>query len=207
MPGKVVFDLDDFREDTNALDLLFRMKARWPKFKVTLFTIPTKCSPRFLQEIKQISWIEMAMHGWEHLPLEFDKMSKNDTLKYLSIAESWNVFEKGFKGPHWRTSQGTLDALQERGWWVAGNADPNSRPNGERFPEGLPVYFANGDLITNKGDRYGNFHREHGHIGALDCVNDLRQIWLLLQQRFSEDTEWFTCGDVIRQFYGEQPKT
>jgi len=201
MPLNVIFDLDDFCEDFNDLDILFKMKARWPDFKCTLFTIPMKCSPRFLQEIKQIPWIQMAVHGWEHIPVECQAWSREDARKFLRIAEKWGVFVKGFKAPMWRLSQGTVDALTDEGWWLADNSDPASNPNGVVCKDTLKRYFAGGNEMI-PGRTYGNYHREHGHHNCLNCGNDVRQMYHIYLQRFPEDTKFFFIEDVLKQMYG-----
>src|SRR3990167_6719133 len=61
-----IVEADDFqnRYDRNGLNFLFYWKAKYPKFKITLFTIPEKTSNELLCGLP--SWIEIAVHGFNH---------------------------------------------------------------------------------------------------------------------------------------------
>ncbi len=65
-----IVEADDFQDkyDRNGLEMLFYWKAKYPKFKITLFTIPNKTSEKMLSLIggRHYDWIEFAMHGWDH---------------------------------------------------------------------------------------------------------------------------------------------
>ena len=64
-----IVEADDFmdRYDRNGLNFLFYWKAKFPKFKITLFTIPDRTSDPFISLIrKHFDWIEFAVHGWNH---------------------------------------------------------------------------------------------------------------------------------------------
>lgn len=198
-----IFDFDDMRQDENALDYLFRMKARWPGFKVTLFTIPMQCSRSFLSAVSEIDWIQLAVHGWEHKKCECETWDFDTALTYLKTVEEWKnskgdaVFVRGFKAPNWRLKQPTVDALVAReGYWLADNPDPASNPHGVVVPDTLPRYFfsSNDFAIGMNASRY---HREHGHIGCLDCHNDIRQTFHHLMDKYPEDQEFAFIDDVM----------
>jgi len=61
-----IVEADDFqdRHDRNGLNFLFWWKSIYPKFKITLFTIPDKTSNDLLIDLP--SWIEIAVHGFNH---------------------------------------------------------------------------------------------------------------------------------------------
>ena len=65
-----IVEADDFQDkyDRNGLEMLFYWKAKYPKFKITLFTIPNKTSLEMLSLIigQHWTWIELAIHGWDH---------------------------------------------------------------------------------------------------------------------------------------------
>lgn len=64
-----IVEADDFQDkyDRNGLEMLFYWKAKYPKFKITLFTIPNKTSKGMFQLMsKHLDWIEFAVHGWDH---------------------------------------------------------------------------------------------------------------------------------------------
>ena len=204
MPGqKIILDFDDFCEDGNSLDYLFRLRARFPKFKVTLFTIPAKCSTEFLKAVKEIPWIQMALHGHEHLPVECETWKEHEAHTFLlHDHEAGGVFPfvKGWKSPQWRSSQGTLEALHKLGYWVANNADPASNPNNCDYSK-LPQYFANGSQVVPGHN--GGYQREHGHINCLVTNNDIRQYWHYLLGRIEPDAEFFFIDDVMKEYYPE----
>ena len=80
---KVVVDFDDFRESDNRLDLLYRIRSKFPGFKATLYTIPMQNSLAFLEEISRIEWLELHPHGWEHFPYESSFWTKDQADRYL----------------------------------------------------------------------------------------------------------------------------
>lgn len=64
-----IVEADDFQDkyDRNGLEMLFYWKAKYPKFKITLFTIPNKTSEELLYLLSpHRDWIELAVHGWDH---------------------------------------------------------------------------------------------------------------------------------------------
>lgn len=199
----VILDFDDFREDENSLDYLYRLRAKFPNFKVTLFTIPAKCSPEFLKAVKEIPWIQMAVHGHEHSPVECETWKQHEARTFLQHdfeAGGIKPFVRGFKAPQWRMSQGTIAACQELGFWVANNAEAGSNPNNCHYPDELPQYFANGSQVA-PGIHAGKYHREHGHIGCLVTNNDIRQYWHYLLTRIPHDANFHFIDDVMKELY------
>jgi hypothetical protein len=63
-----IVEADDFQDkyDRNGLNYLFYWKAKYPNFRITLFTIPDKTSQTFKNLIDQCNWIEIAVHGFNH---------------------------------------------------------------------------------------------------------------------------------------------
>jgi len=202
----VILDFDDFGESVNSLDLLFRMRAHWPQFKVTLFTVPMHCSKEFLRAVKEIPWIQLAIHGWEHKPVECEEWSALNAKAHVVNALEWGVFVRGFKAPQWRLGPGILEALKEQGdFWVADNADPASNPFGHDKPKELMYYYANGkDLIP--GTFSNDYDREHGHINCLDAHNDIRQMFHGFIEKYPKETKFHFIDDVVRQSYADQKK-
>lgn len=131
----VVLDIDDFSLEVNGFDYLFKLKALYPKLKVSLFTIPfdyehyKSMFDYQREEIiailkKNSDWIEIIPHGLTHKQSEFltanynavkvalhavDEIFKKQGLKYV----------KGFKAPFWEYSQAVIDVLDEMGWFMA----------------------------------------------------------------------------------------
>lgn len=160
--GTAILDLDDFHEDDNQLDKLYKLRCRLPTFKVNLFTIPGRCSRCFIEEVRKIEWVNMVPHGFVHdTPRECEKWEYEESLSYLRGLEETG-WERGFKAPGWNISDGMYQALQERGWWVADHPK-----NALRRPRGLRYY----DWTLNK-------NALHGHIGHLAPIdNEIEQLW------------------------------
>lgn len=149
-----VVDLDDFCEDNNGLDMLYRLKAAVPTLKVNLFTIPGRCTTSFLEEVRKLDWIDMIPHGYIHrTSRECEQWAYSQSRDYLDWIEDLG-YTKGFKSPGWQTSDGLFRALAERGYWVADQAY-----NNDRRPPELCAYLLDAP------------HKVHGHIGHLGGHN------------------------------------
>lgn len=147
-----IVDADDFSEDNNGLNNLMFLKSHIPGFKITLFTIPGRCSKKFLKEIKKLDWIDMVPHGWLHpTPIEAKDWTYKESVEYLERIKPLNL-TKGFKAPGWQISDGMYKALKKCGYWVA-----DQEYNDSRRPKGLKVY---------KIDEPGKLHFHIGHMGG-----------------------------------------
>lgn len=98
-------EADDFQDkyDRNGLDMLFYWKAKYPNFRITLFTIPNKTSQAFLQLITpHRDWIELAVHGWNHdSNFECWEWTEEKINAYLDRIEKTGAYIKMFKAPGW----------------------------------------------------------------------------------------------------------
>jgi SAM-dependent methyltransferase len=121
---EVVFELDDECDETSALPELLKLKERFPKLKVTLFCIPSKCSSEHIQKLQQYDWIELGVHGWFHDTKEHGRAQESnhwteeEANKYLDMAEEMNCFKKTFRPPGWGLNQETYKVLIERGYII-----------------------------------------------------------------------------------------
>ena len=99
MSRKIVLNFDDFCDENNKLNLLYKLKEALPKLKVTLFVIPMKTSLDLLHKVSLIDWIEMAMHGLYHTPKEFGMYDKETAIEKIKEAEdiTQGLLVKGFK--------------------------------------------------------------------------------------------------------------
>lgn len=110
-----IVESDDFQDkyDRNGLEMLFYWKAKYPKFKITLFTIPNKTSEgmRDLME-RNKDWIELAWHGWDHdsnyecWEWDYDKTialgNRLDKMESVDIEHyGGKSYKKIFKAPGW----------------------------------------------------------------------------------------------------------
>lgn len=107
-----IVEADDFQDkfDRNGLNFLFYWKTKYPKFKITLFTIPDKTSDLLLKLVfAHRDWIELAVHGWNH-ESNFEcygwDYDKTQTLmeRVTSKTDQYYVtkyYKKIFKAPGW----------------------------------------------------------------------------------------------------------
>lgn len=115
-----IVEADDFmdRWDRNGLNFLFAWKAKYPNFKITLYTIPNRTSQRMLDLLMatHYDWIELAIHGWDHESnyecwgwnYDRTKMFMERTLKEYTTPGGNPLYTKNFKAPGWMIT-GTQD--------------------------------------------------------------------------------------------------
>jgi peptidoglycan/xylan/chitin deacetylase (PgdA/CDA1 family) len=148
----VVFDLDDFAEepDRNCLDLLKKIKAKFPNLKVTLFSIPyynNKDQTPFFHKVvaENRDWIQLGIHGWTHHS-NFECQEWEFVTAYKLIKKAWEYgcFEKLFKAPGWQISRDTYTVLKNAGFICADHKESvytePGVPNKDRRPKHLRVY-------------------------------------------------------------------
>ncbi len=100
-----IVEADDFMDQANrnGLDYLFYWKNKYPKFKITLFTVPDKTSMEFLNLIGfPNEWTELAVHGFTHETnfecWDWDEITTNTLMERI---ERIGKYEKIFKAPGW----------------------------------------------------------------------------------------------------------
>lgn len=160
----IYVDLDDFSEDNAHLELLEEVREQVPQFRVTLFTIPGRCSRGFLEMVgEKMPWVRMIPHGWSHHSnRECERWGYEDSLAYLRrMRHSYPCMGQGFKAPGWQISDGMYKALLEMGYWVA-----DQQYNNYRRPPGLRAYLL---------DSSNKIHGHLGHLGGFNA-NELRTI-------------------------------
>ena len=125
---KVVLSLDDLGfEASEDYETLLQLREKFPKFKVTLFGVPTKISQKRFEELEETKFIQVAMHGWNHNTVEeclkWKDLAaiKNYLCWWEELCERFSCVVKGFKGPGWKLSNEVCKVLNERGWWIAVN--------------------------------------------------------------------------------------
>jgi hypothetical protein len=148
-------DLDDFAESNQDWELIQALKRQIPNLKLNLFTIPGKCSWNFIEEMRKIEWIHLIPHGHIHSSSrECEHWSYGVAKFHLQSLEKEGWIH-GWKSPGWQISDGTYQALLERGWWVADQAYNNARR-----PSDLRAYLLDSSF------------KLHGHIGHWGARND-----------------------------------
>lgn len=133
---KISLSLDDFSVVQNRLDLLLKLKDKFPNFKVSMFTIPIDKQMDYgpyliredsLKEIRKcLDWIQIIPHGLHHNGREAKHWTKDQFKNEIvpQIAEAFNKdalpFVRGFKAPHYAISEGVSGGLKELGWRLFG---------------------------------------------------------------------------------------
>lgn len=183
----LIVDFDDFAENNNRLDLLFKLKELNAKFKATLFTVPSQTSVKFLQNLNNKmldtsgeKWLEYAVHGYNHTYLECKYWFFSDSHYFLALAEESGLYAKGFKAPYWEMSKDLYDVLLDRGYWIA----DHDRNDGMR-PLSLPCY------------KVDNRNSIHGHIQNV-CGNGIEETFEYLLGRIKNETEFKFISEVIK---------
>ncbi len=166
-----IVEADDFQDkyDRNGLEMLFYWKAKYPKFKITLFTIPNKTSKEMLSLIhRNYDWINLAVHGFNHDSnfecWEWDYQKTKDLIdrtaqmgKCFETRPDFNIYKPIFKAPGWMITDKTAG-------YVADESLPISKD-----PQG--VYRALKEMDFIVVDRHYNKDAriEGGKYICIDC--------------------------------------
>lgn len=203
---KVAIEYDDFSCKNHHLDVLEEFHDHYPDFKVTLFTVPwevrfgrnlkestpitlPKFKP-FVEAINKADWIEIALHGLTHAPMEFAEVSYEGAIKRLVIGMKMfeNVgiknFTKIFKAPQWALSPEGKRAAEDMGFkvvedgyfnWNLANDEPNKD--------------AKEPFIM------------HGHVQD-DCDNGMEETMFRVL-KLPSDTEFLFLSDILKAEKGK----
>jgi hypothetical protein len=151
-PSKICYlDFDDFGEFNNRLDWLWTLKNHFPNFKVNLFTIPTNYNGKFTVYIKSLNWIQVCVHGNEHINNE-------------DVGEDWlktfqGYFASVYRAPFWQLSDVMYERLKKLGYKIMVHPDD--------LREGIKYNWNLKDSPPPLDILYG-----HGHIQDV-CENGL----------------------------------
>lgn len=96
-----IVESDDTEDhfDRNGLNYLFYWKAKYPRFKISLFTIPGKTSREMVALLEKLDWIELLVHGFTHssnfecFDWDYDKTKE--------LMAPLGKYKKIFKAPGW----------------------------------------------------------------------------------------------------------
>lgn len=197
---KVAIEYDDFSPTNSNFGILENFKEHYPNFKVTLFTVPweirfgrsmkestpitlKKFKP-FVDAINECDWIEIALHGLTHAPVEFSELSYEATIKRIVIGMKMfeNVgiknFAKIFKAPQWEISREAEQAARDMGFIVVKDG------------------YYNWNLAKDKpnADAVEPFIM-HGHVQD-DCDNGMQETQHRVM-KLPVDTEFMFLSDVL----------
>lgn len=205
---KVVCELDDFSILRSRMDLLLELKSHFPKFKVSLFTIPfdyeyemgtmRTLRPQRLKEIHtNMGWMEFIPHGAMHLPREFEHADRAFMDTFIEniekeFAKDGLPMVKGFKPPYWLWNQDVVDSLDAHGWWGAVNRDEPNPIVPKRFYK-----------YTHSIHEPGFWHvrqevlKLHGHMTA-PSANNLEDCIVNLL-KLPADVDWCFASEFVEE--------
>lgn len=184
-----IIDSDDLSDEYDPYDMLVDVKSRFPKFKITLFAIPTKCSPALIKKYDELDWVELAVHGYTHDPnTEFQNATYEETdMKMLAgFVKLGARAVKLFKAPGWQISDPTLQWLKDNDWAVM-----DQYYNNERRPEGLKTLV----YADNPKEDGGAFNVLHTHTWDC-CDNDIHK--MLQHPPFDAETEFLFVSEAAK---------
>lgn len=173
----MIFDTDDLFEGHDRLDLLVELKLANPLFRMTAFAVPGLGSDAYWESLPD--WIELAAHGWKHPhPREAENWTYEEALEVLLCTPL--RFVEGFKAPGWQISDGTYQACDELGWWIA-----DQHYNDHRRPAGIRFHC--------EGDG------EHLHTHVQDWgSNGLNESWPTILERVTAAKSFELISEVVR---------
>jgi hypothetical protein len=180
----LIFDTDDLWEGHDRMDLLYKLRAANPLFRMTAFAVPSRCSDAYIDSLPD--WIEVVPHGWDHgdPPVdggEWRDWSYDQMLDLIDEIEDRSPrWARGAKAPGWVISDGCLRALADCGWWVA-----DQRYNDDRRPAGLRVHCE------------GEGEHVHTHVQNV-CGNGLEETFPALLARVRRATSFELVSEVVR---------
>jgi hypothetical protein len=187
---KVCLDTHDFIISNPRFDLLYRLKDRFPDFKVSLFTIPSKDG--LLEEVKKnLDWIQIIPHGLYHTPYELSGCSYNQFREDIipKIVKIFNdnglPFIEGFCAPHWRWNSEVTRALDDMGWWGAISPARPRMPRTKRFYSytcAINEEFPNLDVLKLHG------HMETTRNSLVSCIDNIMKL---------DNPEWHFVTEFI----------
>ena len=166
-----IVEADDFQDkyDRNGLEMLFYWKTKYPKFKISLFTIPNKTSNEMLRLLQNHGdWIELLWHGWDHdsnyecWEWDYEKTKSLGHRLYTKVGEhEERMYKKFFKAPGWMISG------DEKG---TGSGYP-LQPHNRLAADNQAVYKALRDMNFVVFDRHYNaqFRPEGLECVCVDC--------------------------------------
>jgi hypothetical protein len=150
-----ILDFDDLCDTNDPYDTLVRLHDRDQNFKVTLFAIPSRCSPELLKKYDGIrDWCVLGIHGWRHSRHECLAWTSEETVEKIDKSlEFFPGFQKLFKAPNWEICDEVYQGLSMCNVAVADHIR-----NIEILPMGMKHYIYN---VRYRDDPY---QRLHGHI-------------------------------------------
>ena len=179
-----IVEADDFQNkyDRNGLEMLFYWKAKYPKFKISLFTIPNKTSDELIKLLSpHQDWIELLVHGFDH-DSNFECWGWDyDKTKALMHRINSKILANFFK----EDSKDQVRPAYQRffkapGWTITGDENGKGcgyplQPQNALFADNQAIYKALRDDGFVIFDRHYNvdFRPKDAKVVCVDCNPDI----------------------------------
>lgn len=205
---KTIFEVDDLGFLLPGFDDLLRLKKSFPDFKVTAFTIPfphqffgdnakqfkTKKYKQWAQIVNSYEWLEVAIHGFHHVPFEFDCSYQ----KAETAIRAWeNLFReiglkysKIFRAPYWQYSYDSIQALKDNGYTVCIDRN-HPRP----VPEGTKTYMYNWSF--EEAIPPSDVIKGHGHFVGQN-QNNIKECLPNILNQIPTEAKFITLGEYLK---------
>jgi hypothetical protein len=169
--------MDDLADSTvDSLQYIEAFKVARPAFKVTLFTIPARCSQATLDTARALDakygggWLQLAPHGWYHTRGECLGWTQAEAVAKITAARDCGIDAPIFRAPAWLLDVDTYRACHELGYVVASHTDFRV-PRSRRGDLGdVKEYVYNDVRYRLKGTR-----SIHGHLSPVSG-NDIKDM-------------------------------
>lgn len=198
---KIALEYDDWSPTNSNFHLLEKVREHYPNFKVTMFTVPwevrfggslSESTPitlpkydKWVEAVRESPWIEVALHGLTHAPMEFAELSYDAAIKRIVIGMKMienrglqDNFTKIFKAPQWAISRDAKRAAEDMGFKVV--EDHYYTWN---LADGIPSTLDDTVLIA-----HGHVQDEMGN-GMAETLHKLLKL--------PPDTEWKFLSEVL----------
>lgn len=199
---KIALEFDDFSPRNTSFGVLEDIKDHYPHFKVTMFTVPWEIrfgdqtpitEPKFdpwVQAVKKSTeWLEIALHGLTHVPMEFAEIKLEDAHKRIVIGRK--MFENRgitlapiFKAPHWAISQEGIKSANDLGFDVV-----NDHYYNWNLADECP--FTKEQILKDDGIIIA-----HGHVQRV-CGNGIEEVAHKLLQ-LPPETEFIFLSEALK---------
>lgn len=187
----VVVDFDDLCDNTvDTLDILCALRAKYPQFKATIFTIPARCSEetiakaREANHLAQENWMQLAPHGWRHTRGECLSWTDTEAVDKIRLAKSLGIDAPVFRAPAWLLDADVYDACGALHYVVASH-DEFRVPN-----TGVKEY-----IYNHRRKHRTKFIGIHGHLTPV-MGNFIRDMLHRGDLNFADDTTFLFPQDV-----------
>jgi len=195
-----VVDFDDYCDNTmsDTIGPLIQLKEKYPKLKVTLFTIPSRTSQAAIAAAKALGgWVQLAPHGYFHTRGECLAWDDEEAFKKITVAKEMGIDAPIFRAPAWLLDGDTYIACRELDMAVASH-------NLFRIPQtGVPEYIYN--LV---GGRKKGTRPVHGHVSPVSG-NFIRDMIKDGRLSFPNKADFLFCHEAAvvmeRRYYEPSP--